>query len=88
MYWYVLIPKTTMPTERMTFSVPGRVKQRARRMRQVNWSAVVTAAIERKLSELELVDRIAANSKLTQKDVDEIAEAIDAAMARRLGLRS
>lgn len=74
-------------TERMTFSIPAKVKRRARKMRGVNWSAVVTKAIEEQLAQLELMDRIAAKSKLTLEDVDEIADAIDEAMAKRLGVR-
>lgn len=73
-------------TERMTFSVPRKVKRRAQRMRDVNWSGVVTRAIEEKLAQLELMDRIAARSKLTLDDVDDLADMVDKAMARRFGV--
>jgi hypothetical protein len=74
-------------TERMTFSVPAKLKRRAQKMRGVNWSGVVTKAIEDKLVELELMDRIASKSKLTLEDVDELADIVDKAMAKRLGVR-
>lgn len=73
-------------TERMTFSVPAKVKRRAQRMKDVNWSGVVTKAIEDKLAQLELADRLAARSKLTLEDVDELADMIDEAMAKRYGV--
>lgn len=75
-----------MPTERMTFTVPEDLKERAQARRDVNWSAVVTKAIEEKLAALELADRIAERSDLTEDDVDEIADLVDEAMAERFGL--
>lgn len=73
-------------TERMTFSVPAALKRRAQKKRGVNWSGVVAEAIEEKLAQLELMDRIAARSKLTTQDVDELADLIDTAMAKHFGL--
>lgn len=75
-----------MPTERMTFTVPDDVKARAQARRDVNWSAVVTKAIEEKLAALELADRLARRSKLTPDDVEEIADLVDEAMAERFGV--
>lgn len=75
-----------MPTERMTFTVPDDVKERAQARRDVNWSAVVTKAIEEKLAALELADQLARRSKLTPDDVDEIADLVDEAMAERFGV--
>ena len=69
----------------MTFTVPDETKKRAQARRDVNWSAVVTQTIEERLKALELMDRVLANSRLTQRDVDEIADQIDSAMAKRLG---
>lgn len=72
----------------MTFTVPEPVKKRAQARRDVNWSAVVTQAIEERLDALELADRIAAKSKLTPADVDELAALIDDAMARAYGVKA
>lgn len=70
----------------MTFTVPDAVKKRAQARRDVNWSAVVTQTIQERLKALDLMDRLLASSRLTLKDVDEIADAIDTAVARRHGL--
>jgi hypothetical protein len=72
--------------DRMTFRIPREVKRRAKKMKGVNWSSVVTKAIEETLTQLEYMDRLAAKSKLTQADVDEVADMIDTAMAKRYGL--
>lgn len=73
---------------RMTFSVPEGVKKKAQHRRDVNWSGVVTKAIEDRIKVLELADRLAAQSKLTEKDVDELAKKINRSMARRLGIEA
>ena len=67
----------------MTFSVPVKVKKKAQARRDVNWSAIVAKAIEDKLTALELSDRVFANSRLTEDDVEEFADLIDQAMVRR-----
>jgi hypothetical protein len=69
----------------MTFSIPEQVKRRAQARRDVNWSAVVAMTIEERLKALDLVDRLLAKSQLTPKDVDELANAIDDAVAKRHG---
>lgn len=70
----------------MTFTVPTRLKRAAQARNDVNWSAVVAKTIEQKLASLEIADRIASQSQLTQADVDELADAVDTAMAKHFGL--
>jgi hypothetical protein len=70
--------------ERMTFTVPKKVKKKAQARRDVNWSAIVSKAIEDKLVALELADRVFAKSRLTEDDVEEFADLIDEAMVRHL----
>lgn len=73
---------------RMTFSVPEELKRKARRRRDVNWSGVVTKAIDEKLNALSLADRIAAKSHLTEEDIEELAEMVDRSMAKKLGVKA
>lgn len=70
----------------MTFSIPTAIKKRAQARRDVNWSAVVAGAISDRLAALEITDRLLAKSKLTPRDVDELAKSINAGISRRLGL--
>lgn len=78
-----------MATERVTFSIPAALKKKLRmkKYRGVNWSGIVAQALEDRLARLEIADRIAAGSQLTQADVDDIADKIDDAMARHFGLK-
>jgi UDP-N-acetylenolpyruvoylglucosamine reductase len=71
----------------MTFSVPERLKKRAQARPDVNWSSVVAQAIEERLNGLEILDRIASRTHLTEKDVDELADLVDSAMAEHFGVR-
>jgi hypothetical protein len=73
-------------TSNMTFSIPARLKKRAQSRSDVNWSAVVARAIEERLTGLELLDRITARTHLTQRDVDELADLVDTAMAKHFGV--
>lgn len=70
----------------MTFTVPAEVKAEAQERRDVNWSGVVSKAIEEKLAALEIADQTAERSDLTEEDVSELADLIDDAMAKRLGV--
>lgn len=74
-----------MAVERMTFTVPSKLKKRAQTRRDVNWSAVVAKAIEDKLVALDVADRVFAKSKLTAGDVEEFADVLDEAMRRHFG---
>jgi hypothetical protein len=78
---------TREKTTNMTFSIPERIKKRAQSRADVNWSAVVAQAIEERLNGLELLDAITARTHLTDKDVDELSDLVDAAMAEHFGAR-
>ncbi len=54
--------------------------------REIRWSEVVRGAIEQKLTDLDVLERLASRSKLTAKDAAEISKRIDGEIARRLGL--
>ena len=71
----------------VTLSIPEELHEKMKKHSEIRWSEVVRKSIAQKISDLELMDRIASKSKLTQADVDEIAEKIDSEVARKLGLR-
>ncbi|HEX9816797.1 MAG TPA: hypothetical protein VGB18_07445 [Candidatus Thermoplasmatota archaeon] len=72
----------------MTFSIPEKLKERAQKRADVNWSAVVAQAIEERLNGLELLDRITAKTHLTEHDVEDLADVVDTAMANHFGVPS
>ncbi len=67
----------------LTLSVSPQLKRRMDQHSKIKWSEVVRAVLSQQLDDLEEADRLAAKSKLTQKDVDELAEKADADVAKR-----
>lgn len=68
-----------MPT--ITLSVPEDLKKRMDSQDIINWSAVARNAIEEKLKDLEMFEKIVSKSKLTEKDAKEIGNSINKGMA-------
>ena len=60
----------------MTFSIPGKLHQRMKKYPEIKWSHIARGAIEKYLERLELADKIASKSKLTEEDVESISEEI------------
>lgn len=71
----------------ITLSIPEDLHEKMKHHSEIRWSEVVRKTISEKVELLEAMDRIAKKSKLTQKDVDEIAEKIDSSVAKKLGLK-
>ncbi len=66
----------------ITLSVPEALYKRMQNYNELKWSVVVRNTIEKKLDDLELMDKLAAKVGLTQKDADEIAALIKADLAK------
>ena len=64
-----------MPT--VTVSVDEQLKQRMEEHPEINWSEVTRQAIEEKISELELLDELTADSTLSVEEATEISERVD-----------
>ncbi|MBI5389949.1 hypothetical protein HZB02_00485 [Candidatus Woesearchaeota archaeon] len=54
---------------------------------EIRWSEVVRKTISRRIEDMEIMERIAKKSKLTQKDVDEIAKKINREVFHDLNAR-
>lgn len=67
----------------LSVSVPDELKQKMESLDEVNWSAVARSAFQRKIKQMELLKKIAGKSRLTEKDADEIGEAINKGMAKK-----
>ncbi len=67
----------------ITLSVPPQLKQRMDEHDEIKWSVQIRAIIERELDDLEAMERVASKSRLTEKDVEELARKVDAGMAKR-----
>jgi len=68
----------------ITVSVDDDLKQAMDRHPEINWSEVARQAFQEKLEELELMEKIASKSQLTEEDVEELSEKINEDVAERL----
>ncbi|MDO8634535.1 MAG: hypothetical protein Q7K34_04560 [archaeon] len=60
----------------MTLAVEDKIQKRMERHTEIKWSQVARDAFEEKLNELEWMDDLLKNSKLEEKDAEEIGEHI------------
>ena len=67
----------------ITLTVPDDLHRRMKRHPEVKWSEVVRRILSDKVRDLEAMDRIAAKSKLTPEDVDELDHVLKLALLRR-----
>ena len=67
----------------MTLAIPEELMQRMRKFQEIRWSEVVRKAIEQRINDLEMIEKIASKSKLTQKDVEEISKKINSAASKK-----
>jgi len=67
----------------MTLAIPDELFKRMKAMREIRWSEVARQAIEQRVEDLEVMNKIASKSKLTKKDVEEIGKKIKREAARR-----
>ena len=70
----------------ITLMLPEELQKKMKKHSEIRWSEVIRQAIQKKIEDLELLDKITSKSKLTNKDAFEISKKIDANVARRLGL--
>jgi predicted CopG family antitoxin len=67
----------------ITLTVPERLHKQMKRHPEVKWSEVVRRVLAEKIRDLELMDRIAAKSLLTARDVDELDHVLKEALLKR-----
>lgn len=70
----------------VTLIVPNELQEKMKQHSEIRWSEVIRKAIQKKIEDLEFLDKLTAKSKLTPKDVLEISKKVDASVAKRLGL--
>lgn len=67
----------------MTLSLPDNVHRIVRKHREIRWSEIARSAISSHASKLEVMDKLAAKSRLTMKDIEEINEKVKEGLFRR-----
>lgn len=67
----------------LTLAIPDELHKKMKGFSEIRWSEVARRAIEQKVNDLEIVEKIASKSKLTKKDVEKISEQINAKATKR-----
>lgn len=70
----------------MTLAVPEDLQHIMQKHKEIKWSEVARQAMWEKARKLELMEKLLAKSKLTEKDALEIGREINKGIARRHGL--
>ena len=67
----------------MTLALPEELHNKMKNFNDIKWSEVARKAIEERINDLELMNRIASKSKLTVKDAEELADKIKKGASKR-----
>lgn len=67
----------------ITLSVPDNIYKKMRHFSEVKWSEVARKAIIEKIEILDLAEKLAQKSKLTEKDVEEFNKKIKLSANKR-----
>ena len=68
----------------VSVSLDTELKNRMDSLKFINWSEVAREAFEKKVSDLELLDRILAKSKLTEEDALSIGDKINQGIMKQI----
>lgn len=67
----------------ITLSIPEELHKKMKKLSEIRWSEIARRAIQERIEDLEVMNKIASKSKLTKKDVEEISKKIKRAAALR-----
>ena len=67
----------------MTLSIPEELSKKMKRFSEIRWSEVARKALEQRINDLEIIEKIASKSNLTERDVKEISKKIKRTAAIR-----
>ncbi len=67
----------------ITLAISEELHKKMKMLNEVRWSEIARRAIEQRINDLEVMNKIASKSKLTKKDVDEISKKIKSSMAKK-----
>ncbi len=67
----------------ISVSVPDDLRTKMLAHEEMNWSAIARKAFEERVSQIEFLKKLAAKSKITEKDAAELAANINKGVAKR-----
>ena len=66
----------------MTLAIPKDLHEKMKQHSEIKWSEVARKAIREYASKLEILDKMVAESKLIEEDIDEIDHVVKAAILK------
>jgi hypothetical protein len=67
----------------MTLSIPEELMRRIRKFSEIKWSEVARKAMEQRVSDLEVLERLTSKSKITEKDAIDLGRKLKMAAAEK-----
>lgn len=67
----------------MTIALPDELHEKMRRHSEIKWSEIARRAIRRYVEEMDRLDKLTSDSKLTEEDADEIGHEVKRDLAKR-----
>ena len=71
----------------VTLSISEKLHRKMKQHSEIRWSEVVRKTIAEKIETLEIMDKLTKKSKLTQKDIEQIAHKINREVFEELDRR-
>lgn len=69
----------------MTLAIPDELQKRMKQHTELKWSDVARQAFEKKIKELEIMEKILSKSELTEEDAERIGHRIKGKIRKRFG---
>jgi hypothetical protein len=66
----------------MTIAIPGDLHEKMKKHNEIKWSEIARRAIREYIEELDKLDKLTANSKLDEGDIDELDHKIKKGMSK------
>ncbi len=71
-------------TKNITLALPDEIHEKMRQFQEIRWSEIARQAIEKRIQDLEEINKIASKSKLTEEDVRIFSKKIKGLAAQRI----
>ncbi|MBS3086354.1 hypothetical protein J4422_01495 [Candidatus Pacearchaeota archaeon] len=71
----------------ITLAIPDALHKKLKTHSEIRWSDVIRRILEKRLEDLEIMDKIVSKSKFTEEDVEEIGKKIKEGIAKRHGIK-
>ncbi|MDA4111748.1 MAG: hypothetical protein OK439_04365 [Thaumarchaeota archaeon] len=79
---HIAIIDPEMPN--MTLAIPEELHKKMKRHTELKWSDIARQAFERKIKEIEFMDKLLEKSDLTEKDAQRIAHSVNSKIRKRI----